>query len=52
MTFTIEPAISHGSKHTLLLDDGWTLVTEDGSRCAQAEHTILITEYGAKIVTK
>ncbi|KAF9810247.1 hypothetical protein SFRURICE_011450 [Spodoptera frugiperda] len=52
MTFTIEPAISHGSKHTLLLDDGWTLVTEDGSRCAQAEHTVLITEYGAKIVTK
>ncbi|KAH9637701.1 hypothetical protein HF086_009369 [Spodoptera exigua] len=52
MTFTIEPAITHGSKQTVLLEDGWTLVTEDGSRCAQAEHTVLITENGAEIVTK
>ncbi|XP_047032194.1 methionine aminopeptidase 1D, mitochondrial isoform X4 [Helicoverpa zea] len=52
MVFTIEPAISHGSEHTVLLEDGWTLLTEDGSRCAQAEHTVLITENGAEILTK
>uniref|UniRef100_A0A2A4J6L5 Methionine aminopeptidase n=1 Tax=Heliothis virescens TaxID=7102 RepID=A0A2A4J6L5_HELVI len=52
MVFTIEPAITHGSEHTVLLEDGWTLLTEDGSRSAQAEHTVLITEYGAKILTK
>ncbi|KAL4712658.1 hypothetical protein ACJJTC_007955 [Scirpophaga incertulas] len=51
MTFTIEPVLSHGSKNTIILDDGWTVVTEDGSRAAQAEHTVLITEHGAKILT-
>ncbi|XP_073957845.1 methionine aminopeptidase 1D, mitochondrial isoform X2 [Choristoneura fumiferana] len=52
MTFTIEPVLSHGSKHTLILKDGWTVVTEDGSRAAQAEHTILVTKDGAEILTK
>ncbi|XP_047984744.1 methionine aminopeptidase 1D, mitochondrial-like [Leguminivora glycinivorella] len=52
MTFTIEPVLSHGSKHTLILPDGWTVVTEDGARSAQAEHTVLVTEDGAEILTK
>lgn len=52
MTFTIEPAITHGSENTVLLEDGWTLVTEDGSRSAQVEHTVLITDNGAEILTK
>lgn len=52
MTFTIEPAISHGSENTFILEDGWTAVTGDGSRVAQVEHTILITENGAEILTK
>ncbi|XP_063822805.1 methionine aminopeptidase 1D, mitochondrial isoform X2 [Ostrinia nubilalis] len=51
MTFTIEPALSHGSENTVILEDGWTVITEDGSRAAQAEHTILITEHGAEILT-
>lgn len=51
MTFTIEPALSHGSENTVILEDGWTVITEDGSRAAQAEHTILITENGAEILT-
>ena len=52
MTFTIEPAITHGSEFTVLLKDGWTLLTQDGSRCAQAEHTVLVTEDGVEILTK
>lgn len=52
MTFTIEPVLSHGNEMTLILEDGWTAVTEDGARAAQAEHTVLITEHGAEILTK
>ncbi|XP_047513245.1 methionine aminopeptidase 1D, mitochondrial isoform X1 [Pieris napi] len=52
MTFTIEPVLSHGRENTYILDDGWTVVTEDGSRTAQCEHTILITEGGAEILTR
>lgn len=52
MTFTIEPVLSHGSEDTVMLEDGWTVVTEDGSRAAQAEHTVLITDNGAEILTK
>lgn len=52
MTFTVEPVLSHGSELTVLLEDRWTVVTEDNSRAAQAEHTILITENGAEILTK
>jgi methionyl aminopeptidase len=32
-------------------DDGWTVVTKDGRRAAQFEHTILVTESGAEILT-
>lgn len=52
MTFTIEPALSHGSPDTVMHEDGWTLLTEDESRSAQMEHTVLITEDGAEILTK
>ncbi|RVE48153.1 hypothetical protein evm_007213 [Chilo suppressalis] len=52
MTFTIEPALSHGSAQTVLLEDGWTVITEDGARAAQRENTILITKDGAEILTK
>lgn len=52
MTFTIEPALSHGNEHTVILEDAWTVITEDGSRAAQTEHTVLITEDGAEILTK
>ncbi|XP_053614443.1 methionine aminopeptidase 1D, mitochondrial isoform X2 [Plodia interpunctella] len=52
MTFTIEPVLSHGHENTVILEDGWTVVTDDGSRAAQAEHTVLITENGAEILTK
>lgn len=51
MTFTIEPILSAGDERIETWPDGWTAVTVDRSRCAQAEHTILVTEHGAEILT-
>ncbi|CAB3977694.1 methionine aminopeptidase 1D, mitochondrial [Paramuricea clavata] len=51
MTFTIEPILSEGFPDFVILDDGWTCVSCDGSRSAQFEHTILITDTGAAILT-
>mmetsp|Transcript_16285 Transcript_16285/g.49189 ORF Transcript_16285/g.49189 Transcript_16285/m.49189 type:complete len:300 (+) Transcript_16285:61-960(+) len=50
-TFTIEPILCQGSKELRFWDDGWTAVTADGGRCAQWEHTVLITESGHEILT-
>ncbi len=47
MTFTIEPMINLGRRHSRLLKDGWTVVTQDGKVSAQFEHTILVTEEGS-----
>ena len=51
MTFTIEPMINLGSRHSRLLGDEWTVVTKDGKWSAQFEHTILVTEEGHEILT-
>ena len=51
-TIAVEPLTSLGSEQIILEDDGWTLSTRDGSIAAQFEHTILITEDGAEILTK
>ncbi len=51
MTFTIEPMITVGSWRARLWDDGWTAVTADGGRTAQFEHTLLINDDGAEILT-
>jgi methionyl aminopeptidase len=51
MTFTIEPMIVLGSPRLHLWDDGWTAVTDDASRCAQFEHTMVVTETGVEILT-
>ena len=52
MTFTIEPMITMGSYRFNLWPDGWTAVTSDGLRTAQFEHTILVTDDGAEILTQ
>jgi methionyl aminopeptidase len=52
MTFTIEPMITAGSWRHLMWDDGWTAVTSDGRRTAQFEHTVLVTETGAEVLTR
>jgi methionyl aminopeptidase len=51
MVFTIEPMITAGQWRTRVWDDGWTAVTVDGRRTAQFEHTILVTDDGAEILT-
>ena len=51
MTFTIEPMINLGKRHSRLLPDGWTVVTKDHSLSAQWEHTVLVTENGYEILT-
>jgi methionyl aminopeptidase len=51
MTFTIEPMINAGKRHTRLLPDGWTVVTKDHSLSAQWEHTVLVTETGYEVLT-
>ncbi|HSJ47478.1 MAG TPA: type I methionyl aminopeptidase [Gammaproteobacteria bacterium] len=52
MTFTIEPMVNAGKRHTKLLRDGWTVVTKDHSLSAQWEHTILVTDTGHEILTR
>jgi len=51
MTFTIEPMINQGKRHTRLLADEWTVVTKDRSLSAQWEHTVLVTEDGYELLT-
>jgi methionyl aminopeptidase len=52
MVFTIEPMINAGSYEWAMLDDGWTVITADGSLSAQFEHTVAITDHGLEILTK
>jgi methionyl aminopeptidase len=51
MVFTIEPMISMGTGLHRIWDDDWTAVTADGSRTAQFEHTLLVTDDGVEILT-
>jgi len=51
MTLALEPMVTVGDYHTRLLDDGWTVVTADGSLSAHFEHTIAVTEGDPTILT-
>ncbi|MBI5546103.1 MAG: type I methionyl aminopeptidase [Deltaproteobacteria bacterium] len=51
MTFTIEPMVTLGTWDHRIWGDGWTAVTADLQRTAQFEHTVLLTERGAEILT-
>ncbi|MFZ1250781.1 MAG: type I methionyl aminopeptidase [Candidatus Microsaccharimonas sp.] len=51
-TIAIEPMATLGGEKIVQEDDGWTLTTWDGSLAAHFEHTVLITEDGAEILTK
>ena len=51
MTFTVEPMLNLGAAEWDMWDDNWTVVTRDRRRSAQFEHTILITDTGAEILT-
>lgn len=52
MTIAIEPITTLGSHKIFGAHDGWTLLTVDGSRSAQFEHTVLVTKDGAEILTQ
>jgi methionyl aminopeptidase len=52
MTFTIEPMLTLGTHQWDMWDDNWTVVTKDRLRSAQFEHTLLVTEDGAEILTR
>ena len=52
MVFTVEPMINLGAPDVRLLDDGWTVVTADGSLSAQFEHTVLVTRTGFEVLTE
>ena len=51
MVFTIEPMLTLGTEQCIMWDDDWTVLTADGSLTAQFEHTLLVTETGAEILT-
>lgn len=51
MTFTIEPMLTLGTHEYEIWDDGWTVVTKDRKRTAQFEHTLVVTDTGAEILT-
>ena len=51
MVFTIEPMLTLGTHEWEMWEDGWTVVTKDRSITAQFEHTIVVRETGAEILT-
>ncbi|MEO6761454.1 MAG: type I methionyl aminopeptidase [Candidatus Saccharimonadales bacterium] len=52
MTIAVEPITTLGSHHIFVAHDGWTLLTADGSRSAQFEHSIMVTDDGCEILTQ
>lgn len=52
MTIAIEPMVTLGTDRVYVADDGWTVLTADGAWAAHFEHTILITDEGAEILTQ
>jgi methionyl aminopeptidase len=51
MTLAIEPMVNAGQAAVKILNDGWTVVTQDGSLSAHFEHTVLVTESEPEILT-
>jgi methionyl aminopeptidase len=52
MVLAIEPMLTAGRARNRTLDDGWTVVTADGSRAAHFEHTVAITDSGPEVLTR
>jgi methionyl aminopeptidase len=47
----VEPMVNAGGAQTAMYDDGWTVVTADGSLSAHFEHTIAVTDDGPEVLT-
>jgi methionyl aminopeptidase len=52
MVIAIEPMVNAGKPDVLVLGDGWTTVTKDGSMSAHFEHTVAVTATGARVLTE
>ncbi|HHN63883.1 MAG TPA: M24 family metallopeptidase, partial [Nitrospirae bacterium] len=52
MTLAIEPMVNAGTYEVVIMKDGWTAKTADGSLSAHFEHTVLVTRNGPEILTK
>ena len=52
MVIAIEPMVNAGKPDVVVLDDGWTAVTADGSMSAHFEHTVAVTATGARVLTE
>lgn len=52
LVLAIEPMVTLGSHDVRVLQDGWTVVTVDGSLAAHVEHTVAVTEAGPKVLTR
>jgi methionyl aminopeptidase len=52
MVIAIEPMVNAGKHDVVVLPDGWTAVTADGSMSAHFEHTVAVTATGARILTE
>jgi methionyl aminopeptidase len=52
MVLAIEPMVNAGKADVVVLGDGWTAVTADGSMSAHFEHTVAVTATGARILTE
>jgi methionyl aminopeptidase len=51
LTLAIEPMLTSGGEQTMTLDDGWTVVTADGSVAAHFEHTVAVSQEGGRVLT-
>ena len=52
MTLAIEPMLNAGTADVKVLENGWTVVTSDGKLSSHAEHTVVVTEDGADVLTR
>jgi methionyl aminopeptidase len=51
LALAVEPMVNLGGRHTRVLDDGWTVVTQDGKASAHFEHTFTVTDDGPWVLT-
>ena len=51
MVFAVEPMLNLGTANIVMLDDNWTIETEDYSPSAHFEHTVVVTDDGYEILT-
>jgi methionyl aminopeptidase len=52
MVLAIEPMVNAGKPEVKVLGDGWTAVASDGSMSAHFEHTVAVTQTGARVLTE